>query len=223
MIKRKSKYLKEQKKTQKIFLMKGCSKNNSTRKNNKKNIRGGRPIDMTNSRTNINFDVYPNKGIPTKLFNFINPQLSQVGGKIKSIKNKQRGGKELMQNGLNPHYSNNTSIAKWFGDSNTTNYQNFIPYNNFKNSLTTSIINTGANRPFLGGKKIRIKTQKHKNKKSQRGGSFSNSLTQDLVNLGRQIQYGFGSAYNSINGYNQTVNPLPWKQNQHFSNNVYNR
>jgi len=225
MIKRKSKHLKRPKKTQKIFLMKGCSDKCSSHKF-RKTITGGRTPDMTNSKTNINFDVYPNKGIPTKMFNFINPQISQVGGNKKTVKNmKMKGGKELMQNenGVNPNYSNNTSIAKWFGDSNTTNYQNFIPYNNFKNSLTTSIINTGANRPFLGGKKIRIKTQKHKNKKSQRGGSFSNSLTQDLVNLGRQIQYGFGSAYNSINGYNQTVNPLPWKQNQHFSNNVYNR
>jgi hypothetical protein len=36
-------------------------------------------------------------------------------------------------------------------------------------------------------------------------------MMQDLINLGRQTQFGFGSAYNGINGFPAPVNPLPWK------------
>lgn len=36
-------------------------------------------------------------------------------------------------------------------------------------------------------------------------------LPQDLVNLGRSMVYGVGSAYNSLNGYPAPANPLPYK------------
>jgi len=36
-------------------------------------------------------------------------------------------------------------------------------------------------------------------------------LPQDLVNLGRSMVYGVGSAYNSLNGYPVPANPLPYK------------
>jgi|LauGreDrversion2_5_1035112.scaffolds.fasta_scaffold03655_3 hypothetical protein len=36
-------------------------------------------------------------------------------------------------------------------------------------------------------------------------------IPQDLVNLGRSMVYGVGSAYNSLNGYATPVNPLPYK------------
>jgi hypothetical protein len=49
-----------------------------------------------------------------------------------------------------------------------------------------------------GGKKSR------KNK----GGGL---LPQDLVNMGRSVSYGFGSAYNSLQGYPAPVDPLPYK------------
>ena len=51
----------------------------------------------------------------------------------------------------------------------------------------------------------------NKKSKKQRGGALSNFLMQDFVNLGRQAQFGFGSAYNGINGFPAPVNPLPWK------------
>lgn len=43
--------------------------------------------------------------------------------------------------------------------------------------------------------------------KSQRGGL----IPQDLVNLGSNFTFNLKSAYNSLNGYNQPVNPLPYK------------
>lgn len=64
-------------------------------------------------------------------------------------------------------------------------------------------------------------TQKAGNKKG--GGSMSNFLGQDLLNLGRQMQFGVGSAYNSINGYSpQNNNPMPWKDQMVNSSNVIN-
>ena len=45
----------------------------------------------------------------------------------------------------------------------------------------------------------------------QRGGVMSNLLSQDLINLGRQFQHGFGSAYNALAGYPAPVSPMPWK------------
>ena len=42
----------------------------------------------------------------------------------------------------------------------------------------------------------------------KRGGGF---LPQDLVNMGRSVTYGFGSAYNALNGYPAPVDPLPFK------------
>jgi hypothetical protein len=40
---------------------------------------------------------------------------------------------------------------------------------------------------------------------------MSNFIGQDLLNLGRQFQYGVGSTYNAMRGYAAPVNPLPWK------------
>lgn len=57
---------------------------------------------------------------------------------------------------------------------------------------------------------IRIKN-KTQRKKHKRGGNMSNFIGQDLLNLGRQFQYGVGSTYNAIRGYAAPVNPLPWK------------
>jgi hypothetical protein len=48
-------------------------------------------------------------------------------------------------------------------------------------------------------------------KRRQNGGTLSNFLGQDLINLGRQFQFGVGSAYNALAGYSSPINPMPWK------------
>jgi hypothetical protein len=48
-------------------------------------------------------------------------------------------------------------------------------------------------------------------KKIMKGGTLSNFLGQDLINLGRQFQFGLGTAYNALVGQASPVNPLPWK------------
>jgi hypothetical protein len=59
---------------------------------------------------------------------------------------------------------------------------------------------------YTGGSKKKSNKSKKMSKKS--GGGL---IPQDLVNFGRTFTYGLGSAYNAINGYQQPVNPLPYK------------
>lgn len=65
------------------------------------------------------------------------------------------------------------------------------------------------------GKKSKTTKRKHHKKRSYRkmkGGDANNLISQDIVNLGRGAQYNMGSMYNSLNGYPQPVNPMPWNQ-----------
>ena len=79
--------------------------------------------------------------------------------------------------------------------------RNYYDLNTFQNGdVQSSIINVGANSPFIKGG----------NRKKQKGGNLSNFIGQDLINLGRQFQFGMGSAYNALAGYSPPVNPLPW-------------
>ena len=69
-------------------------------------------------------------------------------------------------------------------------------------------------------KSVKNKVCNKKQTKKQRGGTLSNLLGQDLVNLGRQINFGVGSAYNTLTGYSSPVNPMPWKGQLHNGSNV---
>jgi hypothetical protein len=94
------------------------------------------------------------------------------------------------------------------GENGISGDRNYIPYNNYTNDVSRQMVDLGANPPFLGGKK-------------QKGGTLSNFLSQDLINLGRQFQYGLGTAYNALAGYQAPVNPMPWKDqfpNKHVLN-----
>lgn len=95
------------------------------------------------------------------------------------------------------------NISGWPGVNGIPGDRNYFSQNEYKVDPQTSMVDLGANPPFLNmnGGKIR----------KQKGGSLSNFIGQDLVNLGRQFQFGLGSAYNALAGYAVPVNPLPWK------------
>jgi hypothetical protein len=96
------------------------------------------------------------------------------------------------------------SISGWPGVNGVQGDSNYLALNTYTKDPQTAMIATGANPPFsIGGSKNRTK--------KQRGGTISNFLTQDLINLGRQFQFGVGSAYNALAGYSSPVNPMPWK------------
>ena len=96
------------------------------------------------------------------------------------------------------------SIGGWPGVDGISGNRNYYELNTYSGGdPQTSMVNVGANPPFLNLKGGKTRKQK--------GGTLSNFLTQDLINLGRQFQFGMGSAYNALAGYSAPVNPVPWK------------
>jgi hypothetical protein len=181
--------------------------------------------------------AYPSTGPVVTGFNFLNPQGTQHGGSCGSCGSPfQFGGIQteplVMKGGHCPECSlamkggsavPNGLIGSawtpnsggWPGVDGIDNNRNHLPHNNYSpNDVSRQMISTGANPPFsIGGRKTRSNklNKGKKGKKGQRGGVLSNLLSQDFINLGRQAQFGLGSAYNAINGYSAPVNPLPWK------------
>jgi hypothetical protein len=108
------------------------------------------------------------------------------------------------------------SISGWPGVDGISMDRNHLGYNTYNNDVSRQMRDVGANPPFTylkGGKRhnkrSKNKRSKKRKSKTQKGGI--NFLSQDLINVGRQMQYGVGSAYNGIRGYTSPVNPLPWK------------
>ena len=100
------------------------------------------------------------------------------------------------------------AISGWPGVDGVQGGRNYLAPNNYHTDISRQMIDVGANPPFtIGGKR----GQKSKKTKKQRGGTMSNFFTQDLINLGRQFQFGMGSAYNALSGYGAPTNPMPWK------------
>ena len=138
------------------------------------------------------------------------------GGKKQKIGKKQKGGQTIDPQGLigNPWTS---SPATWPDVDSVAGNRNYLQDNIYKADPQTALISVGANRPFLfgGRKKHTIIRRNRNNKKTkrrrQRGGNGSNLLSQDFINLGRQIQYNVGSTYNALNGYALPKPVLPWQ------------
>jgi hypothetical protein len=104
------------------------------------------------------------------------------------------------------------AIGGWPGVDGVQGSRNYLAPNTYNNDITRQMIATGANPPFSIGGKNRSR--------KQRGGTLSNFLGQDLINLGRQFQFGIGSAYNALAGYSSPINPMPWKDQLHNTPNL---
>jgi hypothetical protein len=126
----------------------------------------------------------------------------RVGCKCSTCKLKQSGGNPGIPypNGL-VGAPWTPSPSGWPGVDGVQGGRNYLAPNNYQTDVQTSIISTGANPPFsVGGKR-----------RKQKGGTLSNFISQDFINLGRQFQFGLGSAYNALSGYSAPASPLPWK------------
>jgi len=122
-----------------------------------------------------------------------------------------------VQKGGNPGgipYANGLVGQPWtpkLGDDAVGGNHNYYPNNTLNTyDVSRQMVDVGANRPFLKGGRKGSKKRKP-SKRRQRGGTLSNFLSQDLINLGRQFQFGVGSAYNALAGYPAPMSPLPWK------------
>jgi hypothetical protein len=102
------------------------------------------------------------------------------------------------------------NISTWPGVRPVGGNGNHYPLNTYKNSFTTNPINESPTFNLKGGKRRNKRNRTSKNIKGG-GYNFSNSIMQDFVNLGRQFTHGLGSTYNALNGYSNSPNPLPWK------------
>ncbi len=170
---------------QKLYKMKGCSKSRKQR--------GG-----------YGSSLYPSTGPP-------NPP---PGGNTANSSPK-RGGScggtcPLAQTGGRFHA---LVGSPWTANSNW-GQNNYYPENTYApNDVSRQMLAAGANPPFSvgGARKRRKHLNKTNRKRPQRGGAVSNFMFQDLVNLGRQVNFGLGSTYNALAGFEGPVNPLPWK------------
>ena len=95
---------------------------------------------------------------------------------------------------------------------------NYYKYNINPTLQTRSLISAGANPPFLRGgssKKRKLKRGKRLNggtcplMRQSGGATSSNTITQELVNVGRNIPFTLKSAYNGFFGYSPPINPSP--------------
>ena len=101
-------------------------------------------------------------------------------------------------------------VSDWPGVDGIPGDRNHLAYNTYSPvDISRQMVETGANPPFSIGGSNRKKTKKIK--KSKKAGAASNMLSQDFINLGRQLQFNVGSTYNALNGYAAPVSPLPWK------------
>ena len=200
--------------------------------------KGGNTNSNLSHPENINGanPAYPSTGPPSDGYNWLNPQdiqrggcgcnLMQGGSKNKSkysVQPKQilstnalaGGGCNMSNNGI--PYPNGLvgkpwtpEISSWPGVNNVSGDSNYYTNNTYNNDISRQIQSIGANKPFDGMKGGKY-NKKGRYTRKQRGGTFSNFFGQDLINLGRQFQFGVGSAYNALAGYPSPVSPLPWK------------
>lgn len=195
------------------------------------------PSEIPSNTNGVN-PVYPNTGPPfNKEGTIFNNAAQQNGGRKnkKSITKRRKGGcgsqcamgfmvggirhrtgckcskcKKKTMKGGNPGipYPNGLvgspftpeNINGWPGVDGIAGNRNYFTNNTYNNDVSRQMVDVGANPPFLYG-----------GKRKQKGGTLSNFMAQDLINLGRQFQFGLGSAYNALAGYSSPTNPLPWK------------
>ena len=199
--------------------------------------KGGMPSTYMPINTNAANKTIPNTGPAPDGYNFLNPQGMQRGGCCGSSGIQSGGGcstcasgymvggkkhrqgckcskcKSKIQKGGAPYPNGlvgsawTPSPSTWPGVNGVQGDSNYLELNQYKVDPQTALIATGANPPFSIGGSKRSGTKK----RSQKGGTLSNFLGQDLINLGRQFQFGVGSAYNALTGYAAPVSPLPWR------------
>ena len=95
------------------------------------------------------------------------------------------------------------NVGGWPGVNGIGGDRNYLAQNKYHTDPQTMML--------LGGKKRRQNKKGTKSKKGTKGKKNGGGLIpQDLVNLGRDMTYNMGSAYNSLNGYSQPINPAPY-------------
>jgi len=96
-------------------------------------------------------------------------------------------------------------VEGWPGVNGVGADRNYLAENLYPTDPQTMMIVNGGRRLKRYKRMSRMSKRMSRMKK---GGGF---IPQDLVNLGRNVSFNMGSAYNALNGYPAPVNPLPYK------------
>ena len=184
------------KKTQRMYLQKGCAKLNRSKRRKRRGH---------SARCRCKKCVLQNGGCGCGL----SLSLPQFGGCGCGLQNggcgcglKGGGGvpAPLVGSSWTPQVSGWPGVAGLPGQ---TNYLKLNEYENGDPQTQGIQFNRDTMTPTKGGRG----RGRGRNKK----GGAGTLIPQDLVNLGRTLTYGLGSAYNNINGYAQPVSPLPFQ------------
>jgi hypothetical protein len=179
-----------------FYKMIGCSRKNKNKFNkktpNKKTYLGGTA------------PIYPIRSQSPNPYTNLNSR-SLKGGSCGC--GKLFGGSKNVQNGGSSAFVGSPWTYKnWPSENNGYYY----PENTYKNDVQLQIKPAEPNPSSIILKGGKNKTKKT-NKTMQKGGNLSNFLYQDLLNLGRNVSYNVGSAYNTLIGTAKPVNPMPWE------------
>ena len=156
----------------------------------------------------------------------------RMGCKCSNCKGMKGGGHNSMSNGGLPYPDGllgnawTPSVSGWPGVDGVSMNRSHLGYNTYTPTdvsrqmvdlgpaapFLDGVVDASAAKPYLGGGKRRKSRKSRKSRTKKRGGgTMTNLLGQDFLNVGRQFQYGLGSSYNAIRGFASPVNPLPWK------------
>jgi hypothetical protein len=227
---KKSNKLKKTRK-QKVYVMRGCSKNpKSCNHNHKKGFSTLGNNDCPNCgpkcphHLNSKFNRKLNGGggcgscgCPISPLTF--KQMNMFGGQNEVEGDEGlKGGNFFKPSGPIPGPIVGSAWGASFkelpGGNDVGGDRNFLkPYNTNNNiigkdpQLQMSLNGAGYNtmNSKVGG---RIKGKRGNKNKSIKGGGL---IPQDLVNLGSNFSFNLKSAYNSLNGYKAPIDPLPYK------------
>ena len=161
--------------------------------------------------------------------NMMGGSAHRMGCKCSNCKGMKGGGNCSATNGGLPYPDGllgnawTPSVSGWPGVDGVSMNRSHLGYNTYTPTdvsrqmvdlgpaapFLDGVVDAPAAKPYLGGGKRR-KSRKIRTKK-RGGGTMTNLLGQDFLNVGRQFQYGLGSSYNAIRGFASPVNPLPWK------------
>ena len=108
-----------------------------------------------------------------------------------------------------------SSISTWPGVAGVDGVTNHYALNKYLVDPQTQTVSETNQQTYMakGGKRRIKRSTKGKRKGKRRNATKKGGgiIPQDLLNLGRGMTYGLGSAYNSLSGYSTPINPLPYK------------
>lgn len=185
------------KKTQKLWNMKGCSKNKSRATlGGKKHSRKHR-INCVCKICNLKRRTKRQRGGNCSSCAL---QMGGCGSCLNGGVGLQMGGSGGINAGGPPFVGKNWSV---YSKGNENHYS----LNKYQVDPSYDVLSERNQQRFVGGGRKRVK----------RGGT----VPSDLVNLGRSMVFGLGSAYNTLNGFAVPVNPLPYKDQ--LTNNAFSK